>query len=203
MHNEARIVDLSVRSGCDLARLLDEHIAAVQRSRRLLPDVERLTEICVAALARGNKILFCGNGGSAADCQHIATELTVRFERERRALAAVALTTDSSALTAAANDFGTAAMFARQVAALGRPGDVLIAISTSGNSSNVVEALREARRQSVTGICLTGRDGGQARALADLCIAVPSDSTARIQEVHILFGHLLCAGIDAAFADGA
>ena len=194
---------LSVTSGCDLAGLLDEHVAAVQRSRRLLPEVERLTEICVAALRRGNKILLCGNGGSAADCQHIATELTVRFERERRALPAVALTTDSSALTAAANDYGAAAMFARQVAALGRPGDVLIAVSTSGNSPNVLEALREARRQGVTGVCLTGRGGGEARALADLTIAVPSDRTARVQEVHILFGHLLCAGIDAAFAERA
>ena len=203
MHNEARIVDPSLTSGCDLAALLDEHVAAVQRSRRLLPEVERLTEICVAALGRGNKILLCGNGGSAADCQHIATELTVRFERERRALPAVALTTDSSALTAAANDYGAVAMFARQVAALGRPGDVLIAVSTSGNSPNVLEALREARRQGVTGVCLTGRGGGEARALADLTIAVPSDRTARIQEVHILFGHLLCAGIDAAFAERA
>ena len=179
--------------------ILDDHIALAERLRALGPKVRQIADACCAALARGNKLLFCGNGGSAADSQHLATEIIVRFETKRRALPALALTTDTSALTAASNDFGIEQMFARQVAALGRAGDVLIGLTTSGTSPNVLVAFRAAREIGVHTICLTGRDGGQAKELSDICLIVPSDSTARIQEMHIIIGHAICASIDIAF----
>ena len=137
--------------------------------------------------------------------QHIATEFTVRFETTRRGLPAIALTTDTSALTAASNDLGYAQVFARQVEALGRPGDMLIAFTTSGHSPNVIAALVAARAGGLATACLTGRDGGEvaAQGLADHCLIVPHEKTARIQEVHIFLGHLLCAAADEAFTDGA
>jgi D-sedoheptulose 7-phosphate isomerase len=141
-------------------------------------------------LAAGGKVLLCGNGGSAADCQHIAAELVGRFGRERRALAAIALTVDTSALTAIANDYSFDRVFARQVEALGRKGDALLAISTSGRSKNVLEALRAARGLGMRTLALTG-EGGRGME-ADLCLAVPSRETPRVQECHILLGHVLC-----------
>jgi D-sedoheptulose 7-phosphate isomerase len=179
--------------------ILTEHIEVANRLRSLAPLVETIAiEIC-ETLKRGNKVLICGNGGSAADSQHIAAELAVRFEKNRIALPAIALTTDTSALTAAANDLGVEQMFARQVAALGRAGDALIGITTSGNSLNVLAALKIAREGGLRAICLTGGDGGQAKDVADICLAVPSASTARIQEMHILIGHAICAAVDRAF----
>jgi D-sedoheptulose 7-phosphate isomerase len=173
----------------------------VERARSLLAPAETLAKAAISVLQAGGKLLLCGNGGSAADSQHIATELTVRFEADRPALPALALTTDSSALTAAGNDLGFDQVFSRQVAALGRKGDLLIGLTTSGDSPNVVAALKMARQQGLLTACLTGRDGGQVakQQLADHCLIVPSDSTARIQEVHILIGHLICAAVDAAF----
>jgi D-sedoheptulose 7-phosphate isomerase len=149
-------------------------------------------ESMVAALRRGGKILVCGNGGSAADAQHFAAELVGRFERERRAIAAVALTADTSILTAIANDDGYARVFARQVEALGRAGDVLLGISTSGGSANVVEAQAAAKAAGLTTVALTGRDGGVLGAAADIHINVPSPSTARVQEVHRTLLHAMC-----------
>lgn len=151
-----------------------------------------LAKACERALKDSGKIMFCGNGGSAADSQHLATELVVRYRRDRRALAAIALTTDTSALTAAANDFSFDGVFARQVEALGRPGDVLIGISTSGNSANVLAALHMARSMGIIPAGLSGGDGGAMKGLADPLIVVPSPITARIQEMHILLGHALC-----------
>jgi D-sedoheptulose 7-phosphate isomerase len=182
-------------------RLLGDHLATVERARSLLAPAETLAKAAISVLQAGGKLLLCGNGGSAADSQHIATELTVRFEADRPALPALALTTDSSALTAAGNDLGFDQVFSRQVAALGRKGDLLIGLTTSGDSPNVVAALKMARQQGLLTACLTGRDGGQVakQQLADHCLIVPSDSTARIQEVHILIGHLICAAVDAAF----
>jgi D-sedoheptulose 7-phosphate isomerase len=187
----------------DFARLLDEHLATVERARVLLAPAAILAERAISVLRAGGKLLLCGNGGSAADSQHIATELTVRFETDRPALPAVALTTDTSALTAAGNDLGFEQIFARQVAALGRKGDMLIGLTTSGDSANVIEALKTAREMSLVTVCLAGRNGGRIaeEGLADHCLVVPGDNTARIQEVHILIGHLLCAAVDAAFAD--
>lgn len=183
-------------------RLLDDHLATAERARPLLEPTAALAEAAISVLRAGGKLLLCGNGGSAADSQHIATELTVRFERDRRGLPAIALTTDSSALTAAGNDFGFERVFARQVEALGRPGDLLIGITTSGGSPNVVAALQAARAGGLVTCCLTGRDGGRiaTEKLADHCLVVPSASTARIQEVHIFLLHALCLAIDEAFA---
>ena len=168
-----------------------------------------MTSIAVAAarltasLVRGNKVLICGNGGSAADAQHMAAELVNRFESERPGLAAIALTTDSSALTSIGNDSGFEQIFARQVEAIGRTGDVLVAITTSGESANLRAAVATARDRGIAVVALTGRDGG---AIGRLCgaedceIRVPGHNTARIQEVHLLVVHALCASIDAAFA---
>jgi D-sedoheptulose 7-phosphate isomerase len=151
---------------------------------------------CAASLRAGGKVLFIGNGGSAADAQHLATELTVRYKRDRAPIAAIALTTDTSTLTAAGNDFGFDQIFARQVAALGRPGDVLIALSTSGNSPNVLAALRQAKAMGMITIGFSGRTGGDMSMLLDHALLVPSETTARIQEMHILLGHMLCGALE-------
>jgi D-sedoheptulose 7-phosphate isomerase len=152
----------------------------------------------VEAVRGGAKVLICGNGGSAADSQHIATELGVRFLRERKPIPAIALTVDSSVLTAAANDLGFERVFARQVEALGRPGDVLLAISTSGTSANVVRAVEAGREGGLVTIALTGEGGGDLADLADHCVAVPSGYTPRIQEAHLVIEHLLCEALEEA-----
>lgn len=178
---------------------LAEHAAVLEAVRRDLGGpFERMLEAWVTAIRGGGKIMFCGNGGSAADAQHLATELTVRYVSDRPAIAALALTTDTSALTAAANDHGFGTVFARQVEALGRPGDVLVAISTSGRSPNILLALRRARELGVVPAALTGGDGGEVVGLADPVIVVPSRTTARIQEMHITLGQLLCSGLEQA-----
>lgn len=175
---------------------LDEHLRLFQQLAALTPDVNEAGRRIAAALAQGGKLLLCGNGGSAADAQHIASELTGRFIHERRPLAGIALTTDSSALTCIGNDYAFDEVFARQLRALGRPGDVLIGISTSGNSANVVKAAQAARDMGVTFVGLLGRDGGALKPLSDVAIVVPSAVTARIQEAHILIGHTLCGLIE-------
>ncbi|ULR91576.1 SIS domain-containing protein [Comamonas sp. B21-038] len=150
----------------------------------------------VRTLSSGGKLMLCGNGGSAADSQHIAAELTGRFVQDRRPLAAIALTTDSSALTCIGNDYDFSEVFSRQVIGLGRPGDCLLAISTSGTSANVVKAVEAAQRLQISTVALSGRDGGRLRSLCDAAIVVPSATTARIQEAHIFVGHALCALIE-------
>ncbi len=166
----------------------------------LAVPIARAIEVLVAALSGDRKILACGNGGSAADCQHFAAELVGRFERERPELSAIALTVDSSALTAIANDYGYDEVFARQVRGLGKPGDVLLAISTSGNSRSVLAAVESAHDREMRVIALTGKGGGQlAQVLTpdDVLVCVPHERTARIQEVHLLVVHCLCDGVDA------
>jgi D-sedoheptulose 7-phosphate isomerase len=158
--------------------------------------LDSLAQRCVAALQAGGKILFFGNGGSAADAQHLATELSIRFVADRRALAGLALTTDSSALTACGNDYGFEALFSRQIEALGKPGDVAIGFSTSGNSPNVVRALQTAVSMQMTAAAFTGRTGGKLKEIADPLLLIPSSTTARIQEMHIILGHILCAEIE-------
>ncbi|MEW5838898.1 MAG: SIS domain-containing protein [Pseudomonadota bacterium] len=158
-------------------------------------------ERLIAALRNGGKILICGNGGSAADAQHIAAELVGRFGHTRRGLPALALTTDSSALTSIGNDFGFDAVFSRQVEALARAGDVLIGISTSGNSRNVLAATQSARQLGVTTLGLLGGTGGALKDVLDHALIAPSADTPRIQECHILIGHIWCAMIDEAFKD--
>lgn len=161
-------------------------------ARDCAPDVAKAAETIAKALGAGNKLLVCGNGGSAADSQHIAAELVGRFEMERRALPAIALSTDTSILTAVSNDYSFEKVFARQVEAHGTKGDVLFAISTSGNSGNVLEAVAAGRKRGMRIISMTGISGGKLRALSDICIKVPSDKTPRIQEVHIAIGHIIC-----------
>jgi len=166
----------------------------------LAAPVAAAIETLTQSLLNGGKILACGNGGSAADAQHFAAELVGRFEAERGELAAIALTTDSSILTAVANDYAFSQIFARQVRALGHAGDVLLAISTSGNSGNVIEAINAAHEHEMRVIALTGRDGGQIGELLrddDIHLCVPAQRTARIQETHLLIIHCLCDGIDA------
>lgn len=161
----------------------------------------RLMQASLDAIRAGNKLILFGNGGSAADAQHIATELTVRYRRNRPAITAMALTTDTSTLTAIGNDLGFEHLFSRQVEAIARPGDIALGITTSGNSQNVVNGLRAAATRNCVTACLAGNDGGKVRALCTIPIVVPSAVTARIQEMHILLGHALCEGLEAAYAN--
>ncbi|RXK01300.1 phosphoheptose isomerase [Arcobacter sp. CECT 8986] len=158
--------------------------------------VEAASQLAVDTLKNGNKILLCGNGGSAADAQHIAAELTGRYKTERRGLPGIALTTDTSALTAIGNDYGYDRVFDRQVEALANKGDLVIGISTSGNSKNVLSALNLAKELGCKTVGLTGRDGGAMNEACDVNLVVPSNDTPRIQEMHILIGHTICQIID-------
>jgi phosphoheptose isomerase len=181
-----------------VARTLDAAAALHQRVRSLdLTPVIAASEAIGAALARGGQVLAFGNGGSAADAQHLTTELVGRFQKDRAGFAAVPLTADSSLLTSLANDYGFERIFARQVEALGRPGDVAFAISTSGTSPNVVRALETARERGLRTIALTGRDGGKAGSIAEIHINVPDTVTARVQEVHITLIHAICELVEA------
>ena len=174
-----------------------EHLDVARRTEASLEaDFAKLVTACAASIRGGGKLLFFGNGGSAADAQHLATELAVRYKADRAAIAALALTTDSSALTAAGNDLGFERIFARQIEALGRPGDVAIAISTSGKSPNVLAALRQAKAQGLVTAALSGKGGGGFAGLADHLLTVPSDTTARIQEMHITLGQMLCGALE-------
>lgn len=180
-----------------LQRLISEHADVFQG---LLSQEEAIAESAaclVQALGAGGTVYICGNGGSAADSQHFAAELSGRFEMERRGYRAVALTTDTSALTAIANDYGFQQVFARQVVALARKGDVLVVISTSGNSENCSSAVRAAAEMGVTTVGLLGRDGGALRLLCDHAVVVEADSTARIQEAHCFLIHTLCGAIES------
>ena len=192
------IVSVAIQTENSLIKnSFDEHLHLIQEvSQTLNSQISDCAEILFDALKKGNKILICGNGGSAADAQHIAAEFVGRFETERAALPAIALTTDTSALTALSNDYGFEKIFARQVEALAREGDVLIAISTSGNSPNVVAAVMKARSNNCKVIGLTGTKGKKLAALCDACILIPAERTARIQEAHITIGHIWCEIID-------
>jgi D-sedoheptulose 7-phosphate isomerase len=175
-------------------RLATENLAKV--AQELPGPVRRSAEVVVEALRRGKKVLLCGNGGSAADAQHFAAELVGRFETERKPLPAVALATNTSNLTAIGNDYGFEEVFARQVRALGRTGDVLVAISTSGNSPNVLTAVTAAREKKMRVVALAGRDGGRLAPLADVAVVVPAQRTCRIQEGHITCIHVICRLVD-------
>ncbi len=175
-----------------------EHIAVAEAVMKsdVSGQIGAVAEAVKKAMRRGNKILFCGNGGSAADSQHLAAEFVGRFQKERQGLPAIALTVDTSVLTSVGNDYGFNKTFSRQVEALGRRGDVLIAISTSGNSPNVVEAVKLAKRKGLYCAGLTAAGGGKLSEICNECIAVPVKSTARAQEMHILIGHILCELVD-------
>ena len=177
-------------------RVLDEHAELVSRIEVLAPVIDGSGQAIFGCFQKGGSVFFCGNGGSAADCQHLAAEFTGRFVRERAPLAGVALTTDSSALTAIGNDYGFEEIFARQIVGLGKPGDCLVAISTSGNSKNVIRAVEAAKTIGVATIGLLGRDGGALKEICDMAVVVPCETTARIQEMHILIGHSWCEAVD-------
>lgn len=174
-----------------------EHAQVAKDSfETLQEDFSAIINICETAIKNGNKILFFGNGGSAADAQHLATELAVRYKNDRAPIAGLALTTDTSALTACGNDFGFDYIFSRQIQALGKPGDIAIAISTSGNSANVIKAIEQCKTQNITSIGFTGKTGGKMSNECDYILKIPSTTTARIQEMHITFGQMLCGALE-------
>lgn len=175
---------------------LNEHMALFQQLNGLDAAISQAIDACVQSLQKGGKLMLCGNGGSAADSQHLAAEFTGRFIKDRPPIAAVALSTDTSALTCIGNDYSFNDIFSRQVQALGKAGDCLIAISTSGNSGNVLAAVAAAKSLGIKSIGLLGRDGGKLKAQCDVAIVVPSQVTARIQEAHILIGHSLCGAVE-------
>jgi D-sedoheptulose 7-phosphate isomerase len=164
--------------------------------KTLAPKIEEAAKAMIAALKAGNKIMFCGNGGSAADSQHLAAELVGRFKVNRAALAAIALTTDTSILTALGNDFGFETVFARQVEGIGKKGDILVGSSTSGNSKNIAEAFKKAKAMGIMTVSFLGCGGGALAKSADVSIIVPSNNTPRIQETHITIGHIICGLIE-------
>jgi D-sedoheptulose 7-phosphate isomerase len=186
----------------------DEVTKSLQTLERLAQDehipgeVERIAEACCAALRAGHKILFAGNGGSAADAQHLAAELVSRFSFDRPGLAAFALTTDSSVLTAIGNDYGYDRVFARQLNAVGNKGDVFFAISTSGRSASILRALEEGRSKGMVTVGFTGQTGGDMPPLCDYCLRIPVSETAKIQEGHIVLGHIICGLIERELFGG-
>ena len=180
---------------------IEEHqsvMAAVQKENTA--SVSQAASAIAMSLKKGGKLLVCGNGGSAADSQHFAAELVGSYKKERKALPAIALTTDTSTLTSIGNDYGFERVFARQVEALGKKGDVLAALSTSGTSPNILAAIEAAKKQGMHVIGMTGQSGGKMKALCDLCICIPSPSTPRIQEAHITLIHAICEMIDSEFS---
>ena len=174
-----------------------EHLQTIELVNEALAEpIKKISQLLAHSLANGGTLFWCGNGGSAADSQHLAAELVGRFKKNRRALRSIALTTDTSVLTCVANDYSYDDIFARQVEALGRPEDVLIGISTSGNSENVLRAFKVAKQMGLKTIALLGKGGGYTKDFSDHALVIPSDSTARIQEAHILIGHILCELIE-------
>lgn len=180
--------------------IIDQHLKTIQETAvNNTSDIEKFAAVCKKALKEGHVIYFAGNGGSAADSQHLAAELVGRFQKERRGLPSVALTTDTSILTAIGNDYGYDRIFSRQVEALVNKGDVVVGISTSGNSTNIVEALLKARELGALTVGMTGENGGQMASICDFCIQVPAKVTARIQEAHIMIGHIVCELIEEEY----
>lgn len=191
-------------SGVDPVAHLRELAAVATRSAEALAqEIAEALRLVRSTLESGGTLFFCGNGGSAADAQHIATEYVVRYQRTRRALRAIALTTDTSLLTAAANDFSFEQVFSRQVEALGRAGDLLVVHTTSGNSPNCLRAVEAARALGMRTLALTARDGGAIRGMVDCCLVVPTDRTDRAQELHLAIQHAICDAVDDAAHDAA
>jgi len=178
-----------LRESCDIKQ-------KVIKDDVLINTVQDVITACISALSNGNKLLLAGNGGSASDAQHIAAELVGRYEKDRNGLPALALTTNTSELTAISNDYGYDNVFQRQIQALARNGDVFFGLSTSGNSRNVVNAIRQCKQLGVVTVAMTGESGGEMKTISDYCINVPSSNTARIQEVHITIGHIICKAIE-------
>lgn len=184
----------------EIKKQFNQNIGLHQSSiEELAPQVAKAAGMIIESFKNGNKLLLCGNGGSAADSQHIAAELIGRFKKERKGLPAIALTTNTSILTAIANDFGYDFVFARQIEAIGKEGDVLLALSTSGNSQNVVKAVETAKFQGLKTIGLLGSNGGKLKSLVHLAVTVPFEGSDRVQEVHILIGHIICHLIESEY----
>ena len=204
-HNLGMNMDIKNKLGQRIQNHFEDSIATKQKAAEVLPTkIIDAINLMYLALMSGKKILACGNGGSAADAQHFAAELVGRFERERRELPAIALTTDSSILTAIGNDYSYDVIFSKQVNALGQAGDILLGISTSGNSGNVIAAIESAHAKGMKVVAITGKDGGKISGLlkdGDVHLCVPADRTARIQETHLLLLHCLCDGIDHLMLD--
>jgi len=197
-----------MRTASDTSQLVTERIRQSIEIKQTILETDGLLELvgeaalaCVRSLNRGGKLILLGNGGSAADAQHLAAELTGRYLRERRALPAIALTTNTSCLTAIGNDYSYDDVFSRQIEAIGNGADIVIGISTSGNSKNVIKALKIAKARGLTTIGLTGDTGGELLHVADCCLCVPSKETPRIQEAHIMLGHILCEIIEESLTD--
>lgn len=180
----------------DIASLIEEHRHTISTLGFLIPIIEKVGQEMISCLRHGGKVLFMGNGGSAADAQHLAAELIGRFQHEREAYAALALTTDTSVLTAIGNDYGYQNIFSRQIQGLCKPEDVVVGISTSGNSPNIIAALHIAKSIGAVTVVLSGKDGGELRNIADYCLTIPHQVTARIQEAHIFIGHVLCDWVE-------
>jgi D-sedoheptulose 7-phosphate isomerase len=184
-----------------ISQLISDSIQVKQKLREQAGLIQEITDSLIVAIKRGNKILICGNGGSAADAQHVAAELVGKFLVDRIALPAIALSVNTSILTSLANDYNYDIVFSRQIEALAKPGDVVVGISTSGNSTNVIQAMNVARQYGCRTIGFTGGNGGKLTACVDLCLQVDSDSTPRIQETHILVWHIICELVEDAFRD--
>jgi D-sedoheptulose 7-phosphate isomerase len=200
LEHERGSVGIRVQQVDRIKAIWEEHLEVARALPKLATEVSNAVDMIYSSLATAGQLLLAGNGGSAADAQHIAAELTGRFLRERPPIRAIALHANTSSLTAIGNDYGFERVFARELAAHARPGDVLLAISTSGNSANVLRAIEEARQYKVAVIGLTGESGGQMRDACDLCLCVPSKSTARIQEMHITIGHAICELLEERLA---
>jgi D-sedoheptulose 7-phosphate isomerase len=196
-----------MKAASDISQLVAERLReSIEVKQAILKDncvmemIQAIAEVCVQTLRSGGKLIFFGNGGSAADAQHLVAELVGRYLVERQALAAVALTTNTSCLTAIGNDYSYDEVFSRQIEAIGRKGDIAVGISTSGNSQNVIRAIRTAKERSLVTVGMTGGDGGKLRGEVDYCLCVPSSQTPRVQEAHILLGHIVCEIIEENFA---
>src|SRR2546421_7068086 len=187
----------------NLNQAINHSVRVLESLKDLEPQVSRAADLISECFRTGNKLLMCGNGGSAADASHFATELVVRFTKDRRALPAICLASDSGILTAGGNDYGFDKIFSRQAEAFGQPGDVLICFTTSGNSKNVLLALEEAKARKLKTIAFLGRDGGSTIGMADVDLVVRSESTARIQEAHQLLLHVLCETIESRLAENS
>jgi D-sedoheptulose 7-phosphate isomerase len=183
----------------EIAREIQESVAVKEQLLGSMPQlIADATRLMITSISSGGKLIVFGNGGSAADAQHLAAELVGRYRQDRKAIAAIALTTDSSALTSISNDYGFDSVFSRQLEAIGKSGDVVLAISTSGDSQNVIRAVALAEKIGIPSIGLTGRTGGKLRAFVDVCLSVPSDSTPRIQEAHSLIIHIISGIVENA-----
>lgn len=188
--------DFTVKVGSYCDEIANSFIALKKQAA----IIEKIANICCQSLTKGNKIIFCGNGGSAADAQHLAAELVGRYKKNRAALAAISLVTDTSAITAIANDYSYQEIFSRQLEALGSAGDVVIAISTSGNSKNIIEVVTTAQRKNITAVAFTNANGGVLANMADLTLKVPAIATNHVQEMHIACGHMICGYVEEQFS---